>query len=206
MKRIILFSQPTEKNSKKLFGAQFPKEIKIKTMAYMPANGRETSQKYTDFWENVAKKHGAKFVFIDNMKEGKEAEVEKIKIKRANILLITGGNTFELLYNLRKSGLDKAVLDFSRKKSCVLAGFSAGAIVLTPRIDIAAQPSGTDPSDFIDENNVGIKDLVGLNIINFEILPHYHNETDKKTLESYRKISPNEIRTVSDDELIIINN
>jgi len=70
--------------------------------------------------------------------------------------MITGGNTFTLLNQLRLSGLEETVKKFWQKGGVVLSGFSAGAIVLTPRIDVASQPSGIDPTDMADENLVGI--------------------------------------------------
>ncbi len=74
-------------------------------------------------------------------------------------MVITGGNTFKLLDNLRKSGLDKAIKEFSNKSEFVLAGLSAGALVLTPTIEVCNLPN-------YDESTVGIDDFTGLNIIN----------------------------------------
>jgi peptidase E len=203
MKRIILFSQPSEKAVEKLLPQLFPSDWDQKALAYMPSNGHETKQIYTDFWKDLAQKNMTDFALVDNMLPKGSGEEEKIK--NADILLISGGNTFELLNNLRNSGLDQAILDFVKKDNYVLAGFSAGAIVLSPTIAIAGQPSGDDPTDLIDENRVGITDLTGLNIINFEILPHYIEETDRKTLERYQLQTKNEVKTVTNDDLIIIN-
>lgn len=199
MKRIILFSQPTERNLSVLSEKLFPKELGDKVFAYMPANGHLTAQKYTDFWKEIANKNEAEFIFIDNMEKG-----EEVKLGRANVLMITGGNTFELLNNLRNSGLDRAVIEFSKKESYVLAGFSAGAIVLGPKIDIAKQPSGVDPTDMVDENLVGLTDLTGLKILDFEVWPHFYEKNDIKTVTEYRWNTDHEVKTIRDDELVVI--
>ena len=199
MKRIILFSQPTEKNIDELSKNLFPLELKNKIMAYMPTNGHLSKQKYTDYWQKLALDNNCKFVFVDNMILGEEN-----KIDNANILLITGGNTFELLNNLRNSKLDKAVVNFSKKDNFIIAGFSAGAIVLSPNINIASQPSGIDPTDMMDENLVGVTDMTGLNIIDFEVWPHFYAEYDQKTLDNYQNNCPNKVVTLGDDEMKLV--
>jgi dipeptidase E len=205
MQRLILFSQPTENNSIELFDKLFPKDLKEKVFAYMPSSGRNSKQQYTDYWKEVSTARGFEFLFIDNMQEGESANEEAQKLDNANVLLITGGNTFELLRNLKRSGLDEAIKNFRNKSENIIAGFSAGAIVLSPRIDVSGRPAGIDTTDAVDENLVGITDLRGLNIVDFEIFPHYYEEKDKVILENYRKVSPYEVKTLSDDDLLIID-
>ena len=57
--------------------------------------------------------------------------------------------------HLKKSGLDKAIIEFWKKDGVVLAGFSAGAIVLSPLIETARI--------YGDVNEPGLTDLSGLN-------------------------------------------
>ena len=205
MERLILFSQPTEQNSEKLFAHLFPEEMKGVRFAYMPSNGRNSQHKYSDYWKTVAEARGFDFVFIDNTAEAEDALEEARKLDSANILLITGGNTFELLHNLRKSGLDQAIKNFRNKDQHVIAGFSAGAIVLSPRIDAASQPTGIDPTDLRDENLVGISDLTGLGIVEFEIFPHYYEESDRAVLDNYQQQTSHEVKALGDDELLILD-
>lgn len=200
MKRIILFSQPTEKNIGKIVKNLFPQEMENKVMAYMPTNGHLTKQKYTDYWQKLAEENNCRFEFVDNMIMGEEG-----KIDNANILLITGGNTFELLNNLRNSKLDRAIINFAKKENFVICGFSAGAIVLSPNINIASQPSGIDPTDLADENLVGITDMTGLNIIDVEVWPHFYKEYDQQTLNKYKENCLNEVVILGDDEVVVID-
>lgn len=200
MKRVILFSMPTEGNIPELSKLLFPVEIKERVLAYMPSNGGNTKRVYTDYWKDIAEKGDARFLFVDNMLP--ESAGEARKIEEANILLISGGNTFELLNNLRNSRLDEAVKQFVQKDEFVLSGFSAGAIVLSPTITTATLPSGNDPNDLIDQNNVGITDLTGLGIISFEILPHFVEEKDRLTLKRYRSKSLHEVKEITDDRIL----
>ncbi len=193
MKKIIVFSQATEKNQEQILDLIFPREIKQKILAYMPSDGANCPQKYIDEWKAYAKDYNAEFILINNSLDSPE---EKEKLERANILVITGGNTFTLLRNLKKSGLDKSIKEFSQKQELILAGFSAGAIVLTPTIEICNLPG-------FDENLVGLEDLVGLNIVDFEIFPHY-SEDKKELFENYLKTAKNDVKTITNDELIIL--
>ena len=199
VKRIVLFSQPSPKNIGELEKNIFVTDMENKVVAYIPANGHLTKQIHTDYWSDMADRNKAEFVFVDNMQKGEEE-----KINRANILIISGGNTYELLNNLKISGLDKAIINFAKKENFVLAGFSAGAIVMSPQINIAGEPSGIDPTDLMDENLVGLTDLTGLNIIDFEVWPHYYEEYDKERLDQYQEKCPNKVMTLGDDEVKVV--
>ncbi len=193
MKRITLFSTLTGENDDFVLSNIFPSEIKNKNLAYIPSGGVEaTAQKYIDEWKTIADKYNARFTLIDNTKEN-----ESSRLLEANILVISGGNTFALLKNMRQSGLDKAVKEFATKTEFSLAGFSAGAIVMTPTIEICNLP------DF-DVNKVGIEDLSGLGIVDFEVFPHY-NEQQNAQLEDYRRMTKNNVKPIEDGEFLTIN-
>jgi len=51
-------------------------------------------------------------------------------------LIISGGDPFQLLINLRESGLDRAIIQFTKRDEFILAGYSAGAYVPTPTLEI----------------------------------------------------------------------
>ena len=117
-------------------------------------------------------------------------------------LLITGGNTYELLQNLRNSGFDEKIIEFSKKDNTVVVGFSAGAIVLGTTLRLL-EHSWSSWTKLRDENKVGIKDLRGLGIIDKEIFPHYTKE-DEKGLEEYMKKYNTEVITLKDDEFLMV--
>lgn len=55
------------------------------------------------------------------------------------MVYLSGGNTFHYPLHLRRSGLIHALRDFADRGG-VLAGLSAGAILATPHIGLAAHP------------------------------------------------------------------
>lgn len=87
----------------------------------------------------------------------------------SDVLYLAGGNTFYSLYHLRKSGLLSDLQSFS-KRGGILAGLSAGAIILTPHIGLAGYPEFDR-----DENEVGLRRLKALGLTSFEFFPHYRN-------------------------------
>ena len=195
MKRIVLFSTFTEKNTRAILSAIFPKEIKNKILAYMPCDGADSPPRHIKRWKKYTAEYGAGFRYIDNSQ--KDGAPEGKKLLEANILVISGGNPFTLLRNLRRSGLDQTIHQFVRQPEFVLSGFSAGSMVLTPTIKTTTVKNR-------NKNLVGITDLTGLGIINFETFVH-HEDKWKKAIQEYEKTSPNEVKKLADDDILVID-
>ena len=86
-------------------------------------------------------------------------------------IFISGGNTFFLLDQLRKSGFDAALTQFAAQGGVIYGG-SAGAILLGRDILTCAH---------LDENRVGLDDTRGLNLVSgFCVWCHYQPEDDKR--------------------------
>jgi dipeptidase E len=86
---------------------------------------------------------------------------------KSDVIYLGGGNTFNFLNNLKTNGFLPKLKSYV-KKGGVLAGLSAGAIIMTPNIRMASIPART-----ADANEIGIKDLLALNLVKFEFHPHY---------------------------------
>lgn len=195
MSSVLLFSELTKTNEDDILSILFAGETKGKTFAYMPSGGVRGSESYVAAWADIAAKHNANFVAIDNTSSQPE---ERDKLLGSDTLLISGGNTFQLLHNLRTSGLDKVIIEFSHKQDVLLAGFSAGALVLTPTIKICSLPG-------FDENLVGFQDFDGLGIVDFEVFPHYEKSLHENILSGYRKTASNRVRELTNKEHILVN-
>lgn len=85
----------------------------------------------------------------------------------SDVIYLAGVNTFYFLKHLRKSGLIPQLKQFVERGG-VLAGLSAGAIILTPHIGTAGPPL-PEP----DDNDVKLKNLRALGLVRFEFYPHY---------------------------------
>ena len=102
-----------------------------------------------------------------------------------DMIYLGGGNTFHLLKSLRAHHFDKLLKQFVQRGG-VLAGLSAGAIVMTPTIATASYPSFDR-----DDNKVGLRNMEAMNLVPFEIFPHYTPEPEytKELKKQSKKIS-----------------
>ena len=195
MRSVLLFSQLTDTNKQSILNVLFLNKAGGKTFAYMPSSGVQGSEDYIAEWESIADGNSTKFVVIDNTSSDTQ---EHDKLLASDVLLISGGNTFTLLHNLRESGLDKTIIEFSQKQNIILAGFSAGALILTPTIEICNLPG-------FNENLVNLEDMHGLGIVDFEIFPHYEKYRDASKLSNYRKRTSNDVREVTNEDYVLLD-
>ena len=107
---------------------------------------------------------------------------------KSDVIYLAGGNTFYFLKHLRESGLLKELHKFARRGG-VIAGLSAGAIIMTPHIFLAGYPTHEG-----DPNEISLKNLRGMGLVNFEFLPHYSKS--KKTNEALLKYSKRTSRAI----------
>lgn len=110
------------------------------------------------------------------------------RLESCDILWLSGGNTFHLLNQVRKTGFDVWLRENIDAK--VYVGGSASSILMTPSIAVA----GIEPGD---ENNVGITDLTGLGYVNFEIEPHCDQDRMARVAE-YAKGTKNPVYAIDD--------
>ncbi|MEC0203805.1 Type 1 glutamine amidotransferase-like domain-containing protein [Paenibacillus lautus] len=95
----------------------------------------------------------------------------KEKLERNDFIYVSGGNTFYLLQELRKSGADKIITDQVHSGKLYI-GESAGSIITSPNIEYVK---------FMDDigKATTLKSYEGLNFINVYPVPHYNNEPFK---------------------------
>ena len=84
-------------------------------------------------------------------------------ISQCDIIYVSGGNTFYLLSELRKSHAAQAIKD-AVQVGKIYIGESAGAIVAAP---------DTRYATLMDENSAKTSDFTGLNLVDFCVVPHF---------------------------------
>jgi dipeptidase E len=100
----------------------------------------------------------------------------------SDVIYLSGGNTFHYLMHLRRSGLFSVLRRFADRGG-VLAGLSAGAILVTPNIGLADYPAFDR-----DENDVElpVSRWGALDLVDFEFFPHYRTSARyQDALEAY---------------------
>ena len=168
-------------------------------ITYVPIDGDEVSSYFKKF-KSFFKPYGfKKFIKLNlNRKNSKKVLTEAFK---SQVIFFAGGNTYELMKNIKESGFSSEIKKFVRRGG-IIAGESAGVISLSPSINMAAIPSID-----ADLNDVGLKSTKGLGIFDFEFSPHYISDTksDREIKDYSQKIST-PIYACDDGDGIVVNN
>ncbi|HSX46723.1 MAG TPA: Type 1 glutamine amidotransferase-like domain-containing protein [Patescibacteria group bacterium] len=138
-------------------------------------------QNFTNFW-----KHGYDNVdIVDISAPGVDW---RNRLTGVDVVSVSGGNTFHLLDQYRKTGFDDWLRQNLDRK--VYLSVSAGTIVMAPNIGVA----DIEPAD---PNLPGIDDLTGVGAVPFEIEPHCSGERFQ-VIERYAKDRPNPVYAIDD--------
>lgn len=111
------------------------------------------------------------------------------RLMSADVIFVSGGNTFHLLEQARASGL----LDWLKQNlgDKVYVGSSAGSILAAPTIAIAGFRG-------IDRNINNLQDLAGLGFVHFEFIPHALSFFDEQAVKSYADSSKYDVYAADD--------
>ena len=125
---------------------------------------------YYDYIKKIYKNLGCETMYLKKKNVTKNPDIVKNKIETADIIYIGGGDTIKLIDTVKEYGIDK-LLESAKERDCVIVGVSAGAILLSKSgfSDSFILRKESDKHEFID----------GLNFIDINICPHYHNEEKK---------------------------
>ena len=122
-------------------------------------------------------------------------KIKKDDLKNIDVIFIFGGNTFDYLDRIRKTGLDKEIKSFV-KKGGVYLGLSAGSYVACPTIEAATWKKA-------DSNEKGLKNLKGLNLVPFLITAHFENKY-RKIVEQAAKKTRYSIIALTDKQAVLV--
>lgn len=203
MKKLFLSSSFSD--VAKLFPGFANKECEGKTVTFIPtASIVEKVNFYVGSAQKAFKKLG---LIIDELDISKVSNgiIEK-KLRENDYIYISGGNTFYLLQELKRTGADKIIIEeISNAK--IFIGESAGSMVLSHNIEYAKMMDDSYKAENLDNYQ-------SLGVVDFYPLPHYTNFPFKKTVEKIikeygpkldlRPISNKQVITVCDDRVSII--
>lgn len=153
-----------------LFREFVDEDLNGKTLTFIPtASIPEEVVHYVHTAKKEFKKLGVVLEELDVAAASPEEIKEKLE--RNDFIYISGGNTFFLLQELRRSGADKIIKEQVNSGKLYI-GESAGAIVTSPNIEYVR---------FMDnkEKATKLKTFEGLNLVEFYPVPHYSNEPFK---------------------------
>lgn len=170
-----------------------PQEIKLAHIITASKGEKDTS--YVQHEEAEMKKLGFQVENIDL--EDKTADELRELFADKDIVYVQGGNTFYLLYHVKRSGFDEVIQEFI-KRGGIYIGVSAGSIIACPTIEVANWGS-------IDSNDVGITDLSAMDLVGFLIYPHYTPDQEDIILEEHdNTFLP--VTVITDDQAVLVQN
>lgn len=171
MKKLFLAS--SFKDVANIF-ADFEKDLKSKTVTFIPTASKVEK---VVFYVNSGKKALQKLGLIIDELDISTASNDEInsKLRNNDFIYITGGNTFFLLQELKKTGADKIIIDEINKGKLYI-GESAGAIVTSANVEYAKRMDDVKKAPNLTE-------FSGLNLVDFYVIPHYTNFPFEKTVE-----------------------
>lgn len=146
-------------------------------VTFIPSSSYLSEQEFKSFVKHYSKFKISRFIHFPI-----DLPFDKImlqEVMRSDAIHMAGGNTFYFLNALRKAKLLPQLKAFA-KKGGVLTGLSAGGIMMTENIGMAAYPEFDR-----DENTVNVTNLNSLNLVDFLFFPHFKNSSRYDT--AFRK-------------------
>lgn len=191
MQKIILGGggdENTSLESHKVFISLLPNKSKV---LYIPIamDPERNPYKLCEKWI----KNAFKLISFGNIEMKTDLKsISQEVIKEYGGIYIGGGNTYKLLKLFRDSGFEAVLKEYIESGGVVYGG-SAGAIIL-----------GADISTSDDENEVNIKDLIGLDVLNgYSVFCHYKAE-QLQIIRKYVMESKKNAYAISEDSGILI--
>ena len=178
-------------------GSLIKEEIDNKKVAFIPtASLHEGYAGYVGSARKLFKKLGASVTEIDISTEA-YSTIQAV-FEDADVIYFTGGNSFFLMDQLRKTETDE-LLKKELANGKLMIGESAGAIICAPTIQYIEQMD-EKPEDYSQEDNEG------LDLIDFYVLPHYLTAPFKKITERIMaEFSDLNICAINNHQAIIVN-
>ncbi|WDV48092.1 Type 1 glutamine amidotransferase-like domain-containing protein [Clostridiaceae bacterium M8S5] len=179
--------------------ADFEKNLRGKTVTFIPTASKV--EKVT-FYVKAGKKALEKLGLNVDVLEISTATYNEIntKLRGNDYIYVTGGNTFFLLQELKRTGADKIIMDEVNAGKLYI-GESAGAMITSANIEYV---KGMDSVKKAPE----LTSFDALDLVEFYTVPHYNNipfkKITKKLVDSYS--STLKLFPISNNEAILVEN
>ncbi|WP_144557310.1 Type 1 glutamine amidotransferase-like domain-containing protein [Bacillus pumilus] len=195
MKKMFLCS--SFKDSYSLLSDFTGESFKGKRVTFFPtASAVEEVTHYVEAAKEALHQLGMQLVTVQIAEQSTE-EITKM-MKQNDVIYVSGGNTFYLLQELRKHGLDD-VLKEEINKGKLYIGESAGSIIMAPSIEYIS---------LMDERQKApeLSSYQGFNEVSRYPVPHVHNtylgDAAQQILKQYEKTL--DLCPLTDEQALLI--
>lgn len=182
---------------------EFESNLQGKTVTFIPtASTVEEVVFYVEAGKKALEKLGLFVVELDVATESLDHIAATLR--KNDFIYVTGGNTFFLLQELKRTGADKLILEEIAAGKLYI-GESAGAVITSPNIAYILSMDSPKKAEQLTNYDA-------LNLVDFCTLPHYNNipfkKITQKIVADYTKslkmhlISNHEAILVRDEEVI----
>ena len=151
------------------------------------------------FFEEMRAFQGLGVQLIEYDIRGKSEDNVTELIKDADVVCVTGGNTYYLLEHMQKCNFKSVIISYL-KAGGLYVGCSAGSIVTCPTIDFIG--------DMDDSDEANLTDYTGLGLVPFNIMPHIdHPKFGTKAKELIQKYNNAQVPIIAlrDNQAILIS-
>lgn len=124
-----------------------------------------------------------------------EQKISYEEAKKHDVIYFCGGNTYYLLDAIRRTGFDEIIREFVKEPNKLYFGISAGSMIMGPNIECSIIGGNT--------NEVGLKDLTALNIIDTAIIVHAEKK-DSKELKEFIEKADYKITVLKDGQALLV--
>lgn len=171
--------------------------LKNKTITYIPTASKVEPLGYLS---NIIKFKLKRMGLLIDELEISESSYEDIKYKLEtnDLIYVSGGNTFFLMQELKRTGADNLIVQEVNKGKLYI-GESAGAIIASDNIEYISEMDNKKKAP-------GLKEYSGLNMTDFCVVPHYKSlkfgRAAKRIIEKYSEKM--KLQTITDKQAILV--
>lgn len=185
--KLVFYSGGTEEENL-LLDQHFIKLINKKdpVITFIPSSSYDSEIEFKEFVNHYSKFKIYRFIHfpVDHPFD----TILLNEVLKSDVIHLAGGNTFYFLNSLRKSKFLPELKKFVARGG-ILTGLSAGAIIMTENIELAGYPEFDR-----DENEINLKNLSSLNLVDFFFFPHFKNS--KRYNDVFKAFSKKSKKTI----------
>lgn len=156
------------------------------------------SDSYYDVMKKIYQNLGCETSYLKRSNLKNNPDIVKNKILNADIIYIGGGDTVKLMHDVKEYKIDTLLLE-AYNNGIIIAGISAGAILISAKgfSDSLIERKESNKHEFVK----------GLNFIDINFCPHYHNNLNKtQDLEEELKKNNEEVYCLENGSALKIEN
>ncbi len=195
MKKLFLVS--SFKDTAGIF-ADFEKDLNGKTVTFIPT---ASLVEKVVFYVNAGRKALEQMGLIVDELDLSTAAADEIisKIKTNDFIYVTGGNTFFLLQELKRTGADNLIIEEVNSGKLYI-GESAGAMIASANIEYAKSMDSAKKAP-------DLENFDALGLVDFYTIPHYTNPPFKKIAKNMAATYSSKLNLalISNNDAILVN-